>query len=615
MEKIVLIDPYYICDNSIDKEFSLGLLTIVGYAKKKVSKDYHIEYFMPENREDVPFNEWRKKLLSLLTSIHPNIIGCTTRCDTYPFTLDFLSRIKKVLPNTKIIIGGPQATHTDYETLRQFDAIDYVIRGEGEITFTELIQAITNNSKIDTVAGITYRNQSGEIVRTHDREYMKDLMTNPDYVSICKHKNNIYINRIEAGRGCPFNCIFCSLCKMWNAKYRLVNVDEIMQHMKELNKITGKTYFVFEHDNLLARKDEAEEFLVRLIEQKCKFTWSCSSRIDSISRIDLSLLKEAGCRGVFFGIETGSAKMQKVYRKNINVATVYQTLVKLNNEKIGFTLSFICGHPQETIYDIEDTLKLGIKCKTLNCCSNIQLHKLAPLAGSAFLNEIKDELVLIDDAISDQSEYMYYLEYKPLIKKYPELFSSFYSVPLFENSAELLEQIYSKGWIDIINLFPRTLFYLIENYIDLLILINECDMTLFLEKTKAIIDKNSDVYLSKIYSLELEIYKIHKNFYNKKIGIQEDAAFNITQRIVTSSIDVLEFNADTYNTEGTLNKEVDVRIWMDLQSKAIKYAVLHENQKKKYNLLMNKDVINSLNNETRNRLIREGFLTVYKLEG
>lgn len=87
--------------------------------------------------------------------------------------------------------------------------------------------------------------------------------------------------------------------------------------MQRIHSITGCRFFLLEHDNLLANRLKAEKFLNLLKElNKDNFTWGCSARLDSIRSIDHDLLKDAGCRKIYFGVESGSEKMQRIYKKS-----------------------------------------------------------------------------------------------------------------------------------------------------------------------------------------------------------------------------------------------------------------------------------------------------------
>lgn len=614
MRNVLLIDPGYLINTDPTyKEFSLGLITIAGYIKHTNKNLCNIEYFMPELSELVDFDKKMSIIKNSIIDIKPDIIGCTTRCDTYPFALEFMEAIKESLPNIHIIMGGPQATHTDVLTMTRFSAIDYIIRGEGEETFYELLtHIIDNNENISNIKGLTYRGKDGKIFRTDDREMMEEIRLYPDYKSIWLKDKHININRIEAGRGCPYNCVFCSLCKMWNRRYRLINVNELIQTMRYINSINQSTYFVLEHDNLLAGKSKAEKFLSELILLNNEFQWSCSSRIDNIYNIDVSLIKKSGCSSVYFGIETGSEKMQKIYDKNINLSLVYPTLNKLNAEGINFTVSFVCGHPDEKVEDILNTIYLSVKCNTLACCNGVQIHKMAPLAGSRILEQYKAQIFLDEDNISDQSYMSFFSRYKDMILENPQIFSSFYSLPIEPEIKNILDMIFAKG-VDIINCFPRTIFYAVNAKLctTLDIVHSFVNMSSFLNIVSSLIKKDTTGVLLQMFEYEMILYECSqakrcKTCDYKKSG---DISYNKSQRIIETNTAVLEFQAENFSLESfNESNKCFARIWKDFRSLSVKSTPITPFQKIKMSLCNNREFVDSLNDNDLEQFIREGFL-------
>lgn len=613
MKRVLLIDPSYILNYHLeDKEFSVGLLTIGGFIKKNSQNQFVIDYFMPEGIDGMKFEEWLEYVKSTISDFCPDVIGCTTRCDIYPFILEFLEGIKMLLPQTLIILGGAQATHTDLQTLKVFPAIDFIVRGEGEVTFIELLTHIDNQEEIRGIPGITYRTEGGEIRRTTEREIMSQINTFPDYQTIYMKNNKAIINRIEAGRGCPYNCVFCSLCKMWNRKFRLLEAEQIIGNMSAINSISGCTYFALEHDNLLANKLSAEKFLLQLVELKNPYSWACSSRIDSIRKIDFSLLKEAGCKNIFFGIETGSAKMQAIYNKNIDVSLVYETLLDLNEKGINFTLSFVCGHPSETADDIEKTIMLCIKCKTLTHCSGIQIHKLSPLAGSKLLEDVEENIFLDDNSVSDQSDFLLYPRYKSIISENPTIFSSFYSIPLEESSKQLISSILADG-INVINNFSRTLYYITDNQ---LIIMSELislfeNVSKFIAKVTELIFNEKENILKSIFDFEMELYKCHEKCEYQLMSSCNDTLikYNSSQRLVETSNYVLNFNISSYREESKNSGKVLVRAWADYRTSAIKFTLFDNRQRMNMELCKNNVFIDTAGKEAISNLVKEGYLT------
>jgi len=369
-----------------------------------------------------------------------DILGFNTRCDTYPIVLNIARRCKELNPDSTIILGGPQSTFTDLETLREFPFIDIIVRGEGERTLLDLMRLLNRDKgrNLRDVTGITYR-ENDRIMQNKPRELIKDLNSLPmpayhlvaDYFPTPDELKYGWVY-ISIGRGCPYNCTYCSTGKMWQRCYRLRTPQNILREIKFLKKRYGIKRFYLGHDNFLTKKEDIEKICSLLLQSKIDIKWTCSSRIDSIDPDVLKIMSKAGCQRIFFGIESGSPKIQKVIQKNINVSVIPDRLKECEKYNIAAVLSFIIGFPEEKTEDLNATLEWALRAR-LSGNSYSYIRPLTPIPGTAlFMKNRKrlvlrnswDHLYLIGDLIKKVSWS------KNLIKKYPFIFSSFYAVKL-----------------------------------------------------------------------------------------------------------------------------------------------------------------------------------------
>lgn len=408
-----------------------------------------------------------KEIVEDINHYNPNIVSFTTRCDNYLLALEIAKQIKLNNNEILIVFSGPQATHVDEETLKNFKQVDLIIRNEGEFTTIELINAIKKKKDLEDIQGITYRT-SDEIKRNKSRTFMSSIIFPPDYSIvpnryILNFKQQELSFRIEAGRGCPYNCTFCSTSKMWDRKYRLKTAWQVYSEMSRLNRRYGITRFIFEHDNLTANKNAFDFFLNKMgILNKEKFQWKCSSRIDCLTVPIIEKMKSAGCEEIYFGIESGSEKMQRVYGKNLKFDNLFKVFDSLNQKNIFFTCSFICGHPEENQHDLEKTLLLMVNCKVFFGCTNIQLHRLSPINGSKLYSDFKNNLVLDCTRLSDQTGKILTDYELKLIKNYPHIFSSYYGFNISENMQLLFDKAINYG-VKTISDFPITIYFILQS--------------------------------------------------------------------------------------------------------------------------------------------------------
>ena len=514
--RILLVDMGYINRTYIENvEVGIGTLIIAGLLKKEGHKVKYCEKLIYKV-EDL------KKIVIDMIDYKAEAVAISTRCDNYILSLMLASYVKEINSKVYTVFAGSQATHTDIETITNFKDVDFVIRGEGELTTKELFTALENNFSLDKISGITYRN-NGITVRNVDRKLLTELIYIPEYSFlpdeyIEKIKNDMTAFRIEIGRGCPFNCVFCSTNRMWKQCYRLKSVDIIYLEMEEINQKFGVTNFVLEHDSLSANRQLFNHFIkkMKMINQN-KYTWKCSSRIDTLTYEDIELLSSAGCREIYFGIETGSKRMQKIYKKGLSFENLPNLLYELTKKNISYICSFICGHPDETIKDFEETIQLMLLCNVFFGCRGIQLHRLCPENGSELYENMKDNLVFIDNQVSDQAVGVAYEYEKEYILNYPTIFACYYSF----NICDSMKQIYDatlKYGINWIRFFPRTIIIITQVLkISVLEIMNWTNEKLIEDSINFILSKKNqskNEEISKIYEYEKGRYEDYKRGYS-----------------------------------------------------------------------------------------------------
>ena len=122
---------------------------------------------------------------------------------------------------------------------------------------------------------------------------------------------------LEAGRGCPYGCTFCSTSPFWGRKFRIKSVEALICEMVSFNKKYGVTKFSLVHDMFTANPGHLEHFCNNIIQEVPNFTWGCSSRVDVLNEAIIDKMRKANCKGIYLGIETGSPSMQKLINMQV----------------------------------------------------------------------------------------------------------------------------------------------------------------------------------------------------------------------------------------------------------------------------------------------------------
>lgn len=373
---------------------------------------------------------FHQDIAKLIANSRPEVVGFTTMCNSYPQTLTLARYCREFLPETKIVLGGPQATAVDLPTLRHFPWVDVIVRGEADTTFPNLIDHwATRLGKLHDIAGLTWRDEAGNIRQTESRPLLDlDRLPFPAFDLYPADQLKSALVPVEAGRGCPFACTFCSTNLFFSRRYRIKAPERLVGELKYLHDIYGYNDFDLIHDMLTVDKGWVRDFSRLLIAGNYGFTWGCSARVDCVTPDLLEEMAASGCVGIFFGIETGSQRLQPVVEKKLHTTQVLPTLQLCAELKMRPTASFITGFPDETEEDAMDTLHMALDVLQLSFDTKVQLHLLAPLVGSPLYQEYKNALQF-DGHSSDISLFLLTDGELETVKRYPEVFPSFYFIP------------------------------------------------------------------------------------------------------------------------------------------------------------------------------------------
>ena len=355
----------------------LGLLSIATYVK---NNGYEVRV------EDRCIK--KTNINKVLDEYKPDIIGVSLMSSRGIMDAAKVSKAAKSRGVT-VVWGGQMPSMQIPEVLSN-EFVDYVSYGEGELTWLEIMEALEKGYKFDDIKGLAYK-KDGQIITTPCRAFI-DLSTLPvaDYTLIdtpkymqtylgCKKMMYVY-----SSKGCPCRCAFCSNQTFHKSTYRKRPNDIVLKEIKHLMDNYGLDGVYFSDELWCLKKSDLIDFCKKIDEMNLDFHWGIELRIGMFDEDDYRMLYEAGCRWIFFGIETGSPEMQKVINKNIDYAKIAPTFEVLN--KIGITTiaSFIIGFPNETVDQLRDTVKL---LNTIKANLTPVFH-FTPLPGTELYNQV-----------------------------------------------------------------------------------------------------------------------------------------------------------------------------------------------------------------------------------
>ncbi len=413
----------------IKRYVPLNLMCLASYISQHGHQPILFDYDLPSNRLKY-LSGFFKQISEKILKNHPQALGFTVTYNTLPVTLLIAKECKKIAHHIPVIFGGPEVSFEDVELLNIFDQIDIIVRGEGEITLVNVLNALEKSKPFSDISGITYR-AHGHIIQNKDRPFIKNLDDLPLLdLSLLPHTKKYDVGQIEAGRGCPFRCTFCSTCRMWKRKFRIKSPQRLALELKSSSiflKNKSRPFFLIIHDHFLASRKTINDFL-SLVEGN-RYGWYCFSRTEVLNANTAEKLKRAGCKGVLLGIESGSTEIQRVIRKDLNLSEIPSILNILSRNDIYAILSFIIGFPGERISQINETLSLALSSAISYPSSIVQIYAFKFFKGSEIYDTFKDRFTQDNIKKTMTTPLLTTLpSERSLIKRNPHIFPSFYHI-------------------------------------------------------------------------------------------------------------------------------------------------------------------------------------------
>ena len=322
-----------------------------------------------------------------------------------PGDIELATRAKQVNPKLKIAFVGPHVTVLPEETLKQCPAIDFVARKEFDYSVTDYAKG----KPLEEILGISYRAKDGSIVHTPDAPQITDLDALPDVVDI--YHRDLDVKRynvpfllhpfvaLYTTRGCPAQCTFCLWPQTLSGHpWRKRSADAIASEMAKAKKLWPDVKeFFFDDDTFNIQKARTIEVCEKL--KPLGLTWSCTSRVTTDYET-LKAMKEAGCRLLIVGYESGDPQILKNIKKGATVDRARQ--FTRDCQKLGLLIhgDFILGLPGETRESIETTIAFA---KELDV-ETIQVSVAHAYPGTEFYDfAVKNGFIVPGSAMVDKA--------------------------------------------------------------------------------------------------------------------------------------------------------------------------------------------------------------------
>lgn len=334
----------------------LGLLYLASYLKQNSA---HQVTIIDSEVERLDHPDLRQRIEQL----KPDLVGIQALTFTLIDALKTAATVKSYSRNTPVVLGGPHVTIYPQESLMLKD-VDYIVRGEGEISFKEMLDNLGNEAGLGAVSGIGFKN-NGKLTLTQKPSFINDLNSIPfpdrtfspyqKYYSLLS--KNFPITTMMTSRGCPYNCIYC---ERMGKKFRAVSAEKVLDEIEHCLSLGIKE--IFFHDDTFTIDKKRVFTICELIHKRgLKFDWDARVRVDTVNYELLFSMKKAGCHRISFGVESGNARILKNLRKGITLKQVETAFQQCRKLKIQTLADFMIGSPGESRQDIMETISFSRK--------------------------------------------------------------------------------------------------------------------------------------------------------------------------------------------------------------------------------------------------------------
>lgn len=257
--------------------------------------------------------------------------------------------MRELSPQSAIIIGGP----TLLTNLNVRRIPDYFILGEGEEALPQLINALENGVSNPSIPGVGFFRDGKEILTPQRMLHDLDLACQPSWGLVRRRPDEYY--SIYTQRGCPWRCAFCSYPANEGFKLRTRSITSVIDEVQNNYDKFGIFRYVISDSTFTFPQDRCLELLKAFQKLPFKIEWIAFGRVDDMSDTMAEALKNSGCRGLFFGCDSGDPRILKAMNKRFTREQIINGTQILRKTGVPFTSSWIVGFPGETVESIKNT--------------------------------------------------------------------------------------------------------------------------------------------------------------------------------------------------------------------------------------------------------------------
>jgi radical SAM superfamily enzyme YgiQ (UPF0313 family) len=349
--------------------------------------------------EDIDF----PRLGELLEAFSPDLVVINAVTPSIVSDLASCRVVKERCPHAVTAVIGIHSTALPAECLKQEPSLDFVVRGEPEMTLCELARVIVagkSGSGVKGITGLSYRSE-GTVVHEADRAVIENLdeLPFPAWKLIDRTKYRMpFTDRpfllVATSRGCPFQCRFCADAAYYGKKVRTRSAKSVVNELAWIKNTFGISEFLFWSESFTINRNFSIAVAREIIAQGLDVSWVCNSRVDNVDREMMELFRKAGCWMIGFGVEAGNQAILDSMKKGITVDQIRRAVTDAKAAGLEVTGHCVLGFPGETGVTMAETVRLTKQLPF----DFVQYYCSVPFPGSElFSNARKNGWLITDD--------------------------------------------------------------------------------------------------------------------------------------------------------------------------------------------------------------------------
>jgi len=307
-------------------------------------------------------------LAQKILALAPKFVGFSATSVSIQNALDATRRLKEERSDIVTILGGSHPTIFP-ETTASDPHVDYVVQGEGENVLKELLGAVDKRRDTRQIRGLCFRDAQSNVENTGRGDRITALDDLPfsarhlvDMNEYCRRGSFLQIyptDVISSSRGCPFRCSFCGCLSCWGPRYMTRSPQSVVDEIEMLQRMYGTRGIYFREGTFTGKPSRVVDLCLEILRRKVHVYWECVSRVDALTKETVSLMRRAGCRAIWCGVESGNQQTLDRLNKGTTLAQAQQAYQWMRAAGIRGGASFMIGIPGETRANIMETLRFA----------------------------------------------------------------------------------------------------------------------------------------------------------------------------------------------------------------------------------------------------------------